>query len=81
MTFDQSVSEVGVFELIAEAPVAKDENGDDIGTSLYLGSNAFKIADGKSTIGRFYPDYFKVTGTEWTYPDNQNQSVYMGQNF
>ncbi|MDA0115054.1 hypothetical protein OH457_17655 [Vibrio sp. 2art] len=81
VTFDQSVSEVGVFELIAEAPVAKDENGDDIGTSLYLGSNAFKIADGKSTIGRFYPDYFKVTGTEWTYPDNQNQSVYMGQNF
>ncbi|MDA0408143.1 hypothetical protein O7R08_19630 [Vibrio alginolyticus] len=81
VTFDQSVSEVGVFELIAEAPVAKDENGDDIGTSLYLGSNAFKIADGKTTIGRFYPDYFKVTGTEWTYPDNQNGSVYMGQNF
>ncbi|HCE4620877.1 TPA: hypothetical protein NGS41_003894 [Vibrio parahaemolyticus] len=81
VTFDQSVSEVGAFELIAEAPVAKDENGDDIGTSLYLGSKAFKIADGKSTIGRFYPDYFKVTGTEWTYPDNQNDSVYMGQNF
>ena len=81
VTFDQSVSEVGAFEFIAKAPVAKDENGDDIGTSLYLGSNAFKIADGKSTIGRFYPDYFKVTGTEWTYPENQNQSVYMGQNF
>lgn len=81
VTFDQSVSEVGAFELIAEAPVAKDENGDDIGTSLYLGSKAFKIADGKSTIGRFYPDYFKVTGTEWTYPDNQNDSAYMGQNF
>ncbi|HHG3603104.1 TPA: DUF6701 domain-containing protein [Vibrio parahaemolyticus] len=81
VTFDQSVSEVGAFELIVEAPVAKDENGDDIGTSLYLGSKAFKIADGKSTIGRFYPDYFKVTGTEWTYPDNQNDSAYMGQNF
>lgn len=81
VTFDQSVSEVGAFELIAEAPVAKDENGDDIGTSLYLGSKAFKIADGKSTIGRFYPDYFKVTGTEWAYPDNQNDSAYMGQNF
>ncbi|ASI95351.1 DUF6701 domain-containing protein [Vibrio rotiferianus] len=81
VTFDQSVSEVGAFELIAEAPVAKDENGDDIGRSLYLGSKAFKIADGKLTIGRFYPDYFKVTGTEWTYPDNQNDSVYMGQNF
>ncbi|PFG55208.1 MSHA biogenesis protein MshQ [Vibrio sp. ES.051] len=81
VTFIQSISEVGAFEIIAEAPVAKDENGDDIGTSLYLGSKAFKIADGQSTIGRFYPDYFKVTGTEWTYPDNQHDSVYMGQGF
>ncbi|MDW1969639.1 DUF6701 domain-containing protein [Vibrio sp. 945] len=81
VTFDQSVSDVGAFELKAQAPIATDENGDELDKSLYLGSNAFKIQDGNLTVGRFYPDYFKVTGTEWTYPDNQNQSVYMGQNF
>lgn len=81
VTFAQSVSEVGAFEFIAKAPVAKDENGDELDKSLYLGSNAFKIKDGKLTVGRFYPDHFKVTGTEWTYPDYQNDSVYMGQNF
>ncbi|WP_372377364.1 DUF6701 domain-containing protein [Vibrio natriegens] len=81
VTFDQSVSDVGAFEFKAQAPIATDENGDELDKSLYLGSNAFKIQDGNLTVGRFYPDYFKVTGTEWTYPDNQNQSVYMGQNF
>ncbi|WP_322532498.1 DUF6701 domain-containing protein [Vibrio parahaemolyticus] len=81
VTFAQSVSEVGAFEFIAKAPVTKDENGDELDKSLYLGSNAFKIKDGKLTVGRFYPDHFKVTGTEWTYPDYQNDSVYMGQNF
>ncbi|MFW8631556.1 DUF6701 domain-containing protein [Vibrio natriegens] len=81
VTFDQSVSDVGAFEFKAQAPIATDENGDELDKSLYLGSNAFKIQDGNLTVGRFHPDYFKVTGTEWTYPDNQNQSVYMGQNF
>ncbi|ANQ27407.1 hypothetical protein BA894_13615 [Vibrio natriegens] len=81
VTFDQSVSDVGAFEFKAQAPIATDENGDELDKSLYLGSNAFKIQDGNLTVGRFYPDYFKVSGTEWTYPDNQNQSVYMGQNF
>ncbi len=37
--------------------------------------------NGESNIGRFYPDYFKVTGTEWIYPENQNYSIYMGQDF
>ncbi|CAM3087068.1 DUF6701 domain-containing protein [Vibrio mytili] len=79
--FKQSVSEVGAFELKASAPIAADANGGDLGTSVYLGSSAFKIKDGNLTVGRFYPDYFKVTGTEWLYPDNQNDSVYMGQKF
>ncbi|WP_447039008.1 DUF6701 domain-containing protein [Vibrio alginolyticus] len=46
--------------------------------ATYLGE---KLDEYDVTVGRFYPDYFKVTGTEWTYPDNQNDSVYMGQNF
>ncbi|MGY0617198.1 DUF6701 domain-containing protein [Vibrio sp. FJH11] len=78
---DQAVSEVGAFEFSAKAPVAIDENGDELGKSLYLGSKAFKIQDGKLTVGRFYPEHFVVTDTNWDYADNQGESAYMGQNF
>ncbi|CAK2430308.1 MSHA biogenesis protein MshQ [Vibrio crassostreae] len=33
------------------------------------------------TIGRFYPDYFRITQSDWTAPDSQGGSTYMGQPF
>lgn len=35
---------------------------------------------GSKTIGRFYPKYFQVTESDWTYPNAQSFS-YMGQPF
>jgi MSHA biogenesis protein MshQ len=43
------------------------------------------IDNGNKAIGRFYPAYFTITGTEWDYPAEQGSSdgttVYMGQGF
>ncbi|WP_050643118.1 DUF6701 domain-containing protein [Vibrio coralliirubri] len=36
---------------------------------------------GNKNIGRFYPDYFKITDTAWTEPDNQAGFTYMSQDF
>lgn len=36
---------------------------------------------GSKNIGRFYPDYFKITDTTWTEPDNQSGFTYMSQDF
>ncbi|HCM2156327.1 TPA: MSHA biogenesis protein MshQ [Vibrio parahaemolyticus] len=38
------------------------------------------LTDNHVTIGRFYPKYFQVTGSNWTYPDAQS-FAYMGQPF
>ncbi|MGI9897915.1 DUF6701 domain-containing protein [Vibrio natriegens] len=87
VTFDQSVSDVGAFEFKVQAPIATDENGDELDKSLYLGSNAFKIQDGNLTVGRFYPGQFSVyenveagMSTLWAYP-NEQSFTYMGQPF
>ena len=87
VTFDQSVFDVGAFEFKAQAPIATDENGDELDKSLYLDSNAFKIQDGNLTVGRFYPGQFSVyenieagMSTLWAYP-NEQSFTYMGQPF
>ena len=38
------------------------------------------LTDNHVTIGRFYPKYFQVIGSNWTYPDAQS-FAYMGQPF
>ncbi len=38
------------------------------------------LTDNHVTIGRFYPKYFQVIGSNWTYPDAQS-FTYMGQPF
>ncbi|MBO0210478.1 DUF6701 domain-containing protein, partial [Vibrio sp. Vb0877] len=87
VTFAQSVTDVGAFEFKAQAPIATDANGDDLGTSVYLGSSAFKIQDGNLTVGRFYPGQFSVyenidadMSTRWAYP-NEQSFTYMRQPF
>ncbi|ELH7812642.1 MSHA biogenesis protein MshQ [Vibrio harveyi] len=39
-----------------------------------------KLDEYDVTVGRFYPKYFKIVDSSWTYPDEQN-FVYMGQPF
>lgn len=43
------------------------------------------IDEGVKSVGRFYPAYFTITGTEWNYPAKQGSLdgsfVYMNQNF
>lgn len=43
------------------------------------------IDNGVKSVGRFYPAYFTITGTEWNYPAKQGSQdgsfVYMNQNF
>ena len=74
----QAVSEVGAFELTVQAPIARQFGSGDIGKSVYLGSQAFKIEDGRLAIGRFYPKYFLQENPEWNVA-NQNDIAYLGQ--
>lgn len=46
-------------------------------TATYLGMPLDKDS---VTIGRFYPKYFQVTGSDWVYPNGQS-FAYMGQPF
>ena len=39
------------------------------------------IDEGVKSVGRFYPAYFTITGTEWNYPAKQGSFVYMDQFF
>ncbi|MFS1901422.1 DUF6701 domain-containing protein [Vibrio lentus] len=76
----QALSEVGAFELTVQAPIARQFGGGDIGKSVYLGSQAFKIEDGRLAIGRFYPKYFLQENPEW-HVANQNDIAYLGQTY
>ncbi|EDP58137.1 DUF6701 domain-containing protein [Vibrio sp. AND4] len=70
-SIEQSISEVGAFELTVTPPKA------------YLGSKAFVIEPAKGVIGRIYPKYFKVYPDEsavWNYPNGQG-FAYMNQPF
>ncbi|MBM4886423.1 MSHA biogenesis protein MshQ [Vibrio parahaemolyticus] len=83
LSLNQSVSDVGAFTISVKAPEGAN------GKSKYLDSEAFKIQDGKTTIGRIYPGLFSVVGNpslsslapgnSWSYGDQS--FVYMGQGF
>ncbi|YCO03997.1 DUF6701 domain-containing protein [Vibrio sp. VNB-15] len=45
--------------------------------AAYLGMT---LDEHEATVGRFYPQYFKVVGSSWGYPDDQG-FVYMNQPF
>ncbi|MGR6833085.1 DUF6701 domain-containing protein [Aliivibrio wodanis] len=51
----------------------------------YFNRSGFNIPSTTVNIGRFYPAYFEITGTEWLYPAKQGSVtgsyVYMDQNF
>ncbi|CAH0541571.1 DUF6701 domain-containing protein [Vibrio marisflavi] len=46
-------------------------------SATYLGMD---VNQGYRAVGRFYPAYFKVTDTTWSYPNSQS-FIYMGQPF
>lgn len=83
LSLNQSVFDVGAFTITVKAPEGTN------GNSKYLDSEAFKIQDGKTTIGRIYPGLFSVVGNpslsslapgnSWSYGDQS--FVYMGQGF
>ncbi|HDU8579016.1 MULTISPECIES: DUF6701 domain-containing protein [unclassified Vibrio] len=83
LNLNQSVFDVGAFTITVKAPEGTN------GKSKYLDSEAFKIQDGKTTIGRIYPGLFSVVGNpslsslapsnSWSYGDQS--FVYMGQGF
>lgn len=56
----------------------------EVGT-LKMKSNAHyqstSLVEDEESIGRFYPDYFNITQSTWTAPDQQGGSTYMGQPF
>lgn len=51
----------------------------------YFNRSGFNIPPTLAQVGRFYPSYFRVTKTEWTYPTEQGSQagsyIYMDQNF
>lgn len=57
----------------------------DVFQNNYFNRSGFNIPSTTVNIGRFYPAYFEITGTEWIYPDKQGSVagnyVYMDQNF
>lgn len=69
-TIDQSISEVGVFDISVTPPTG------------YLGSNAFQIkAANTGSIGRFIPAYFDLSAVQPTIKDACGDFTYMGQTF
>jgi MSHA biogenesis protein MshQ len=67
-------------------PVAREESfvWNEVGSVLLKSDANYHnedLAQSTQIIGRFYPDYFRVTGTTWTEPDNQTVFTYMSQNF
>lgn len=51
----------------------------------YFNRSGFNIPPTLAQVGRFYPSYFRITKTEWTYPTEQGSQagsyIYMDQNF
>ncbi|CDT94487.1 exported hypothetical protein [Vibrio coralliirubri] len=67
-------------------PVTREESfvWNEVGSVLLKSDANYHdkdLAQSTQTIGRFYPDYFRVTGTTWTEPDDQTGFTYMSQNF
>ncbi|HBH7879988.1 TPA: hypothetical protein KDX61_003576 [Vibrio parahaemolyticus] len=74
-SFSQTVSEVGAFKFSISAPEGDVEN-----TSLYLGKSSFLIQPATITLGRFYPEFYRLRGQYWDYAGSQSFN-YMNQNF
>ncbi|MGF1803212.1 MSHA biogenesis protein MshQ [Vibrio gigantis] len=81
----------------SSSDISPDDNGYKFKSLKYseVGSINFEVTEnsnsfygkilggfsGNKNIGRFYPDYFKITDTTWTEPDNQAGFTYMSQDF
>lgn len=57
---------------------------DEVGTIVFKSDATYlnmKLDRDFQRIGRFYPNYFAISESTWTAPDNQNDVTYLSQNF